>query len=148
MSHEHFLRQWWKQWRTNSANIKNFDLRSHFSNPLDIDIFNRGDIEIFGQYIIQEKLRRKLYKSIILNQVSVTKFTIYEGYCYWNIVLVSVWYLQNFHVLKDPSISYSVSLILTTARHYGKHLLKCWISEKKRWCKKDFTQWDKIAVCM
>ena len=32
----------------NPANVKNFGLRSHFSNPLDIDIFNRGDIEIFG----------------------------------------------------------------------------------------------------
>ena len=48
----------------NSANVKNFNLRSHFSNPLDIDIFNRGDIEIFGQYIIQEKLPGKLYKRI------------------------------------------------------------------------------------
>ena len=57
----------------NSANVKNFDLRSHFSNPLDIDIFNRGDIEIFGQYIIQEKLRGKLYKMIILNQGSIIK---------------------------------------------------------------------------
>ena len=60
----------------NSANVKNFDLRSHFSNPLDIDIFNRGDIEIFGQYIIQEKLRRKLYKRIILNQLSVIKISL------------------------------------------------------------------------
>ena len=63
----------------NSANVKNFDLRSHFSNPLDIDIFNRGDIEIFGQYIIQEKLPRKLYKKIILNQVVEIKISFYEN---------------------------------------------------------------------
>ena len=46
--------------RCKRANFKSFDLRNHFSYPLDIDIFNRGDIEIFGQYIIQEKLRWKI----------------------------------------------------------------------------------------
>ena len=64
----------------NPANVKNFGLRSHFSNPLDIDIFNRGDIEIFGQYIIQEKLRRKLYKSIILNCYNGLSFHISETF--------------------------------------------------------------------
>ena len=45
-----------------ACKFKSFDLRNHFSYPLDIDIFNRGDIEIFGQYIIQEKLRWKIVK--------------------------------------------------------------------------------------
>ena len=62
----------------NSANVKNFDLRSHFSNPLDIDIFNREDIEIFGQYIIQEKLPRNCIK-IILNHVVVIKISFHEN---------------------------------------------------------------------
>ena len=82
----------------NSANVKNFDLRSHFSNPLDIDIFNRGDIEIFGQYIIQEKLRRTLYKRIILNQESVTK--IYLIYTFFkDIVSIDIFCWCQFHII-------------------------------------------------
>ena len=82
----------------NPANVKNFGLRSHFSNPLDIDIFNRGVIEIFGQYIIQEKLRRKLCKRIILNQVSVIQiFTIYINTHFLKIILIEMF---QFHICK------------------------------------------------